>query len=91
MKNHSCSGDFFKSVRETALQRVPKDPNETASLVKQLKVGVDLNYETTHNMFLEDGIVNGSHGVVKKIDFRDMSNPIPSIIWMEFSKAETWR
>jgi hypothetical protein len=80
-------GDFTPNVKEFALKTLPKKPSQTANLLTNLDAGVDLYYETTCNLNVEDGIVNGSGCVIRKLQYLTDSR-IPSIIWVEFDHTK---
>ena len=48
-----------------------------------LKVAVGLQYDTTHNISIEDGICNGTPCVLRKIHYMHQCI-IPSCLWVEF-------
>ena len=61
--------------------------NETGNLMNVVKVAVGLCYDTTHNVSVEDGICNGTPGVLKKIQYPDALSPVPSCLWIQFSDS----
>ena len=85
----SCSdtvlGEDSNEVKEKILGQLKgKKTNDTGNLSEILKVGVDLCYDTTHNISVSDGICNGTPCILKKIHYLEKHNPIPSCLWVEF-------
>ena len=78
-------GEDSKEVKEKILGQLKgKKTNDTGNLSEILKVGVDLCYDTTHNISVSDGICNGTPCILKKIQYLEKHNPIPSCLWVEF-------
>ena len=78
-------GEDSKEVKEKILGQLKgKRTNDTGNLSELLKVGVDLCYDTTHNISMSDGICNGTPCILKKIQYLEKHNPIPSCLWVEF-------
>ena len=49
-------------VKQRILKQVTgKKTNDTGNLSQVLKVALGLQYDTTHNVSIEDGICNGTH------------------------------
>ena len=83
----SVIGDHTNEVRKEILQRLPSKMSDTANLMKELPLAVNCRYQCTLNVDTEDGITNGSCGLVRKLDFRTPS-PLPSIVWLEFDSKD---
>ena len=78
-------GEDSKEVKEKILRQLKgKKTSDTGNLSEILKVGVDLCYDTTHNISVSDGICNGTPCKLKKIHYLEKHNPIPSCLWVEF-------
>ena len=58
--------------------------NDTGNLAESLCVAVDLRYDTTHNIAVNDGICNGTPYILKKIYYFEIDNSIPSCLWVQF-------
>jgi len=83
----SILGDLAPSVKERI--KVPDDPSVTCGLRKIIDLSIDLPYEITNNVNVEDGITNGSECVLKYIDYRNSSRDKPSILWVKFRDTKT--
>ncbi len=83
----SVVGDHTSEVKREILQRLSSKMSDTANLMKELPLAVNCRYQCTLNIDTEDGLTNGSSGVVRKLDFRT-DNPIPSIVWLEFDSND---
>ena len=60
-----------------------KKANDTGNLSEVLKAAIGLQYDTTHNVSIEDGICNGTPCLVRSIHYMQPS-PILSCIWVQF-------
>jgi hypothetical protein len=80
-------GDVSSDVKKQILHKLPTNPSQTGNFLSQLNAGVGLYYEITANLNVEDGIVNGSGCIIKKLQYITDS-PIPSIIWVEFDRTK---
>ena len=59
--------------------------------MKLLTVAVGMIYVMTVNVDVEDGLTNGSTGVVKFIEYRMEGTNRPSIIWVLFDHSRIGR
>ena len=88
----SVLGEDSKEVKDRILQQIKgKKMSETGNLSEKLKVAVELYYDTTHNISVDDGICNGTPCVLKKIEYFDKNNHIPSVLWVEFPELDIGR
>ena len=69
------------------VKSLPDDFSKTANLMKLLTVAVGMIYVMTVNVDVEDGLTNGSTGVVKLIEYRMEGTNRPSIIWVLFDHS----
>ena len=77
-------GEDPDDVKQRILKQISgKKTNDTGNLSQVLKVALGLQYDTTHNVSIEDGICNGTPCVLKKIHYMHHS-VIPSCLWVEF-------
>jgi hypothetical protein len=81
-------GDLRPAIKERIKSKIPKDASKTAGLMYELQIAVDMRYETIANISVEDGITNGAGCVVKKIQYLQEDNPIPSVIWVLFDEPK---
>ena len=78
-------GEDSEEVKQIILGQIKgKRTNDTGNLSEILKVAVDLNYDTTHNISVEDGICNGTPCVLRKIHYMENQKSVPSCLWVEF-------
>ena len=68
-----------------------KRTNDTGNLSEILKVAVDLHYDTTHNISVEDGRCKGTPCVLRKIHYMDNQKSVPSCLWVEFPDSTIGR
>ena len=73
-KEDRCSAE--KSLRTQA---------DTNSLERTLEVAIGLIYEVTHNLNVQDGLVNGAAGYLRYVQFSDISDR-PMALWFEFEE-----
>lgn len=83
----SILADLSPAVK--AKIKIPNDPSVTCGLHKIIHISIDLPYEITNNINVEDGITNGSECIVKYIDYRNSTTNIPSILWVSFNDTKT--
>jgi ATP-dependent DNA helicase PIF1 len=78
-------GDFTDDVKKCIREQIKKlsKMSDTANLMCNLKLAVNCRYQTTINIDVEDGMINGSGSVAKKFQFLTESK-IPSIVWIQF-------
>ena len=72
-----------KRAREL-ISELPDDPEKTANMEKVLTVKVEMKYNISVNVNVEDGLANGTTGKVKFIEYKIEGSNRPSIIWMKF-------
>ena len=58
--------------------------NDTGNLSEHLKVALGLCSNRTHNIYVADGICNGTTCILKKIHYMEKQNTILSCLWVEF-------
>ena len=73
------------------VKSLPDDFSKTGNLMKLLTVAVGMIYVMTVNVDVEDGLTNGSTGVVKLIEYRMEGTNRPSIIWVLFDHSRIGR
>ena len=73
------------------IKSLPYDRSKTGNLMKSLTVVVGMILVMTANVDVEDGLTNGSTGVVKLIDYRMKGTYRPSIIWVLFDDPRIGR
>ena len=81
-------GDLSEEVKKAILSKVSKNASNTANLPHNINIAVHMCYETTVNVSVEDGIVNGAPCTVQHIQYFEQNSPIPSIIWVKFECDE---
>ena len=81
----TVSGDVSDETKERILTQIPTDPSKTMGLVKKLDVAEGLQVEICVNVDVEDGLANGTPGVVEKVDYRVPGSRRCSILWVLFS------
>ena len=78
-------GEDSEEVKQKILEQLKgKKANDTGNLSENLKVAVGLNYDTTHNVSVSDGICNGTPCVLRRIHYMEKHKSIPSCLWVEF-------
>ena len=84
-------GEDEDDVKQRILKQIRgKKTNDAGNLSQVLKVALGLQYDTTHNISIEDGICNGTPCVLKKIHYMHLST-IPSCLWVEFPERSIGR
>ena len=73
------------------VKSLPDDFSKTGNLMKLLTVAVGMIYVMTVNVDVEDGLTNGSTGVVKLIEYKMEGTNRPSIIWVLFDHSRIGR
>ena len=77
-------GEDMEEVKQRILKQIKgKKTNDTGNLSQILKVALGLQYDTTHNVSIEDGICNGTPCVLKRIHYME-PGIIPSCLWVQF-------
>ncbi|MCG8077008.1 MAG: AAA family ATPase, partial [Candidatus Thiodiazotropha taylori] len=70
------------------IRKLPDVVSKTGNLQKNLTVAVGMIYVMTVNVYVEDGLTNGSTGVVKYIEYKMEGTNRPSVIWMLFDDPQ---
>ncbi|XP_070561973.1 uncharacterized protein [Ptychodera flava] len=91
-------GDVTDEVKDVTLRHLNHDKKytshmQTGGLAKQLRVAVDLHYDCTVNLDVEDGLTNGATCVLKKIEYKQGLSK-PAILWVKFIDnkiGQNWR
>ena len=73
------------------VKSLPDDFSKTGNLMKLLTIAVGMIYVMTVNVDVEDGLTNGSTGVVKLIEYKMEGTNRPSIIWVLFDHSRIGR
>ena len=76
---------------DNLVKSLPDDFSKTGNLMKLLTVAVGMIYVMTVNVDVEDGLTNGSTGIVKLIEYRMEGTNRPSIIWVLFDHSRIGR
>ena len=85
-------GDDSQDVKDKLINQLRgKRMSDTGNLCENLRVAVDLCYDTTHNISVSDGICNGTPCVLKKIHYMEKEKTIPSCLWVEFPEKTIGR
>ena len=84
-------GEDPEEVKQRLLKQIKgKKTNDTGNLSEILKVALGLQYDTTHNVSIADGICNGTPCVLKKIHYMQ-PGIIPSCLWVQFPDRKIGR
>ena len=82
-------GDLDIHVKNKLLEDLQgQREDKTCGLPYYLNIGEGLPYEISSNLDLSDGLVNGSCGTLKKIDYRIRNCLRPSILWIKFEEEK---
>ena len=85
MDNFSADLSFGK--RENLLKRLPLlDSTETQGLPTTIILKTGIRYMITVNIDVSDGLVNGTSGVLRKIDCS--TNNTPLLLWFDFERQD---
>ena len=76
---------------DNLVKSLPDDFSKTGNLMKLLTVAVGMIYVMTVNVDVDDGLTNGSTGIVKLIEYRMEGTNRPSIIWVLFDHSRIGR
>jgi len=73
-------------IREQALFRVRKLPTQqTYGLPKVVVLKIGIRYMITANIDLQDGLVNGTTGILRRIDLAVVDDiQVPRVLWIEY-------
>ena len=84
----SILGDLTKEVKSQL--QIPTDPSRTCGLHTTVRLTINLPYDITCNVDVDDGITNGSECTLKMIDYRQntTSTTNPSILWVYFKDRQ---
>ena len=78
-------GDDSNDVKQKILIQVKgRKVNDTGNLNEKLCVAVGLQYDTTHNVSVLDGLCNGTPCILRKIHYMEDHKSVPSCLWVEF-------
>ena len=81
------SADISLGKRENLLKRLPLlDSTETQGLPSNIILKTGIRYMITVNIDVSDGLVNGTSGVLKKIDCS--TNDSPLLLWFDFERKD---
>ena len=81
-------GDVTSIIRQKTMTHLTNDAKykmhtNTGGLKLELKLAIDLHYDCTVNLDVEDGLTNGATCFLKKIEYKD-DIPQPAILWVQF-------
>ena len=81
-------GDVTPTVKLKTMENLTnaekyKKHSNTEGLMTELKLAIDLHYDCTVNLDVEDGLTNGATCVLKKIEYKT-GFPQPAILWVQF-------
>ena len=81
----SVLGEDSVEVKQRLLNQLKgKKTNDTGNLSEKLQIAVGLQYDTTHNISIEDGICNGTPCFLRMIHYMEEEKGVPSCLWVEF-------
>ena len=83
----SVIGVQSKELKERFLRQVPDDPRKTMQLTANLAIAENERIEVCQNIRLDDGLTNGSAGVVRNISLLSSEHP-DGIVWIEFDHSK---
>ena len=81
------TGDVSKSVKQTILDHIPKNPQKTMGLTNNLSLGVDQRVDLCVNVAVDDGLINGASGIVKCI--KNIQENKIHTVWIQFDDSST--
>ena len=81
-------GDVTSIIRQKTMTHLTNDAKykmhtNTGGLKLELKLAIDLHYDCTVNLDVEDGLTNGATCFLKQIEYKD-DIPQPAILWVQF-------
>ena len=81
-------GDVTPIIRQKTMDHLINDVKykihtNTGGLKYELKLAIDLHYDCTVNLDVEDGLTNGATCFLKKIEYKE-NKPLPAILWVQF-------
>ena len=71
-----------KSVLKLVKKEIEKSETQ-AGTTRYLQLGIGLTYEIDHNINVEDGLFNGTNGILQYIQYMDMYEK-PVALWFKF-------
>ena len=71
-------------MKDKIIAQIPENLAKTMGLVKTFKVAQGLQVEVCVNVDVEDGLTNGTPGVVEMLDYRVPGSTRCSIVWISF-------
>ena len=78
-------GEDSDDVKQKIITQIKgRKTNDTGNLSEMLNVAVGLQYDTTHNVSVLDGICNGTPCILRKIHYMEEHKSVPSCLWVEF-------
>ena len=85
----TIGGDTTRTVAESIKNKLKKaDAHETLNLETELNLAVSLRYDVTINILVEDGLTNGTACILKKIQYLEVHNTVPSVLWVLFDNKK---
>ena len=82
--------DVSKPKKKKVLKSKENENDKVGGLFHMLYAGVGLRYEVTVNLDINDGVVNGAGGILKKIE-RRKEHKQPAILWIQFDDVISGR
>ena len=81
----SVIGNMSEALEANLLNRIPTDAKKTAQLQTVLEIALNLPYDITQNININDGLVNGASGTVKMVQLYQRQAPFHAncVIWLE--------
>ncbi|XP_078352155.1 uncharacterized protein LOC144636825 [Oculina patagonica] len=83
----SVIGAQSEELKARLLKQVPDDPRKTMQLAACLAIAENERIEVCQNIRLDDGLTNGSAGLVRFISLLNSDCP-DGIVWVEFDHAK---
>ncbi|XP_078380050.1 uncharacterized protein LOC144662996 [Oculina patagonica] len=83
----SVIGAQSEELKARLLKQVPDDPRKTMQLAACLAIAENERIEVCQNIRLDDGLTNGSAGLVRFISLLNSDCP-DEIVWVEFDHAK---
>ncbi|XP_078345269.1 uncharacterized protein LOC144630776 [Oculina patagonica] len=83
----SVIGAQSEELKARLLRQVPDDPRKTMQLVTRLAIAENERIEVCQNIRLDDGLTNGSAGLVRFICLLTSERP-DGVVWVEFDHAK---
>jgi len=80
----SVVGALSKGMMHRVLTMIPTDIRKTVQLPQQLQLLIEGRYELCANINVNDGLANGTGGILKRVDLSSSNNTAAGIIWMDF-------